>query len=310
VRYKIPFVLRLEASGKRISALQGGENVNDSVSSVIHRERNSMEKLNKAERHARGLFKTQRWYNTRWRVCLHLEDKLRRLARETRKYRFTRVGKSGLVSFVSFEDFSKDTNTACLAAYLAARMGRRSIFTSGKQDRAFDRMSAMLLARCERYKFTTRWDVLAQIMPDPLVIRRLSDEQRGILLGQWWAILADMASLLHEISSLGGVDLKTMVVTRGVDSTTWNTTASGWDQARAHWLSLVHALGLETILDEICPGKVMRLMAADVVQWHKATNDAALTRVSGQSFRSHGKSSRARQNAPDRPSSTPATSPA
>jgi hypothetical protein len=27
VRYKIPFVLRLEASGKRISALQGGENV-------------------------------------------------------------------------------------------------------------------------------------------------------------------------------------------------------------------------------------------------------------------------------------------
>ena len=63
-----------------------------------------------------------------------------------------------------------------------------------------------------------------------------------------------------------------MIVQRGNDSTTWNNTAGAWNKARDHWMNLIYALGLDTILNEICFGKVMRLMAADVVSWHYATN--------------------------------------
>lgn len=59
-----------------------------------------------------------------------------------------------------------------------------------------------------------------------------------------------------------------MIVKRGDDSSTWNQTANAWNEARRHWLALIHALELEALLDEMCPGKVLRLMAADVAAWH------------------------------------------
>ncbi len=44
--------------------------------------------------------------------------------------------------------------------------------------------------------------------------------------------------------------------------------AGAWNRARDHWVALAYALGMDAILEELCPGKVLRLMAADVVAWH------------------------------------------
>jgi hypothetical protein len=36
-------------------------------------------------------------------------------------------------------------------------------------------------------------------------------------------------------------------------------------------MNLIYSLGMEYILEEICFGKVLRLMAADVVAWHRSS---------------------------------------
>lgn len=46
--------------------------------------------------------------------------------------------------------------------------------------------------------------------------------------------------------------------------------AGAWNKARDNWINLLYALGLEFVLEEVCPGKVLRLMAADVVAWHRS----------------------------------------
>lgn len=97
---------------------------------------------------------------------------------------------------------------------------------------------------------------------------RLSDAEKGELLGTWYAVLGDIAGLLREIWESSEFRRETMVVKRGNDSTTWNNTASAWNKARSAWIALLYAMGMDSVLDAICPGKVLRLMAADVVAWH------------------------------------------
>lgn len=240
------------------------------LSAVVHKTFGSRRKMNREERARMGLFKCQRWYNKRFRILVHLEDKLRRLAWETRKYAFTRIGKSALATRIALHDLAGDLDTACFVAYLSARMSLRSTFTNGAQERAYDEVAHMLFARCERSE-TARWDVIAHVMPDAAVLRRLYDEDRGKLLGGWWAILVDMADMLHEVAKTTRFDRAAMVVSRGADSSTWNQVAGGWNKAREHWIALLHALGMESMLDAVCPGKVMRLMAADVAAWHRAS---------------------------------------
>lgn len=65
-----------------------------------------------------------------------------------------------------------------------------------------------------------------------------------------------------------------MIVARGNDSSTWNESAGAWNKARESWISLLHALGMEGLLDTMLPGKVMRLMAADVAAWHRVSGGA------------------------------------
>jgi hypothetical protein len=59
-------------------------------------------------------------------------------------------------------------------------------------------------------------------------------------------------------------------VRRGNDSTTWNVTAGAWNKLRSGWFSLLFSLGFEDWIERMCPGKVLRLMAADVAWWHRA----------------------------------------
>ena len=35
-------------------------------------------------------------------------------------------------------------------------------------------------------------------------------------------------------------------------------------------MALLYALDMDEVLDQMCPGKVLRLMAADVAFWHRA----------------------------------------
>lgn len=58
---------------------------------------------------------------------------------------------------------------------------------------------------------------------------------------------------------------------RGNDSTTWNVTAGAWNKLRDGWFSLMFDLGIVDAVERMCPGKVMRLMAADVAWWHRAS---------------------------------------
>ncbi len=228
------------------------------------------DRLNRTARREGGLDLSRRRYNKLFRLLTRMESKLQTLIREIKKYEFTRIGKSGLAHQITWEDFSADVNTACFIAYYTARCNLRSEFTIYGQQRPYDEIADMLFQRCKAQP-TTRWWAIAHVYPHDDVLVHLSDEQKGELLGKWFSILQDIAALLEEIWQTSNIKRETMVVQRGNDSTTWNNTASAWNKARDHWMSLVYALGMEELLQTICFGKVLRLMAADVVAWHLST---------------------------------------
>jgi hypothetical protein len=94
------------------------------------------------------------------------------------------------------------------------------------------------------------------------------------LLGRAFGVLEEMAGLLAAPWARLPVDRATLIVRRGSDSSTWNLVAGGWNRAREHWISLLYAMHLDRVLDSICPGKVLRLMAADVARWHQLSGGA------------------------------------
>lgn len=267
------------------------ENFIIEVSSIINKRVGNnnfvTDRLNKSQREELGLDISKRNYNKKWRLLKRLEKKLLKFQRELRKIEFQKISKHGIVHHLSFEDFYQDKNTACFIAYYNARCNMRSVFTNQSQTRAFDEISNMLFKRCngERIKSSgflsrkkieqktnpTNWLAIAHIYSSNEVLKNLTDEQKGQLLGKWTTIIQDIANLLDEIWNKSSFNRKTMIVQRGNDSTTWNNTAGAWNKARDNWMNLIYSLGMDYILDEICFGKVMRLMAADVVAWHHAS---------------------------------------
>lgn len=222
----------------------------------------------KRQRRALGIWKNARWYNKRVRLLATIRRKATRYAWNCRRYDYTRAANSALAVSISRDDLLADLDTACFVAYMSARMSLRSTFTNGSQVRAFDEIAEMLLARCERSS-TARFDVIACVLPDARVLARLTPEQVGGLLGRCWTLMSGMADMLADVyAQTTGFDLATMVVARGQDSSTWNAVAGGWNVIRSQWLSLLYALGADEMLRYACPGKVMRLMAADVARWH------------------------------------------
>ncbi|WP_394847376.1 hypothetical protein LZC95_07915 [Pendulispora brunnea] len=231
------------------------------------------DRLNRGARRDAGLpteIAKKRQYNKRWRFLKRLEAKIGRMVRNQRKYDFTRYSKSALATKLAREDLARDLPTACFVAYLASRMSVRSLFTNTAQERAFDEVSAVLY-RIAAASPTANWWAMAHVYPDPRVLEHLSEEMKGRLLGSWFAILRDVADLLEETWRTSTVDRATLVVRRGNDSSTWNQTAGAWNKAREHWISLLHSMGMSRLLDDMCPGKVLRFMAADVAAWHRAS---------------------------------------
>lgn len=231
------------------------------------------DRLNRAERREFALtYKGHRAYNKRFRLLCRMEKKVATLQREIQKYRMSRIAKSGLAFDIPEKAFKAHLPTAIFVAYLSARASRRSVFTNQSQSRAFDVVAEVLLKKLKRCP-STRWDLVALVHPTAETMKHLKPRQKGLLLARVWEEMRAAAGLLEPLSrDQENVNLQTMIVRRGVDSTTWNNTAGAWNNLRMSWITLVCDLGLEDLLDRgLCPGKVMRLMAADVARWHKSS---------------------------------------
>jgi hypothetical protein len=245
------------------------------VSPLIHKDvgQNDFRKdrLNKDLRKLAGMDISKRNYNKKWRLLKRIEIRLQKFIQESKKIEFQKISKHGLSHTISFEDFSADMNTACFIAYFNARSNMRSTFTNQSQDKPFDEICDMLFNRCKQNPEGTNWSAISYIYSSREVLLHLTDEQKGNLLGKWTIILEEISGFLETLWNENDIYRKTMAVKRGNDSTTWNNTAGAWNKARDSWMNMIYALGLDSVLDDLCFGKVMRLMAADVIAWHLST---------------------------------------
>lgn len=234
------------------------------------RARFDTDRLDRAARRDAGLTLSRRRYDKLFRLAGRLEAKARRMQRQEENLGLVLVGKSALAPRLSIDDFAGHIPSAAFVAYLSARMKLRSEFTIAGQQKPFDEFAAALLTRCERDRKTSWW-AIAHIFPRADVLARLTDEQRGRLLGQWFDILSVTAERLAETWERSQIDLETMIVRRGNDSSTWNLLAGAFNRARDHWIALIEAMDADALFDAMMPGKVLRLMAADVAAWHRLT---------------------------------------
>jgi len=209
-------------------------------------------------------------YNKRFRLLSRMADHLDVYRKEKRLVSYRLAGKVGLVADLEFDEFRSDPWTAAFVAYYAARKARRSVFTNAAQERPFDDLCAALLRNCENR--SVNWEVIARVFPDPAILQRLDDEALGRLLGHWLLYLRDLAEDLDKIWRTSDINLETMVVKRGNDSSTWNLSAQAWNSARTGWLAFTQAMGAENIIEKFLPGKVLRLIAGDVAAWHASTS--------------------------------------
>jgi hypothetical protein len=260
--------------GQKISASSlTGDAVARSLSECIHRRDGAanffVDRLNGEERAAAGLTLSRRRYNKLFRLAGRIEAKNAEVKKEARKRQLTLIGKSMLACDIAPGDFADKPFTACFIAYFTARSKLRSEATLSGQQKPFDQLSAALLDACAKHE-DANWFAIARVFPRDDVLKRLSDDQKGALLGRWYGILVETAALLEAAFQDSGIDLDTMIVRRGNDSTTWNVFAAAWNRARDHWMALVAALGMSQVFEALLPGKCLRLMAGDVAAWHAA----------------------------------------
>ncbi len=245
-------------------------------------------RLNKEQREAEGIELSKRQYNKLWRMTVRLEEKLERYERSRRYLSLQQIAKNGLVREITRKDFMQDANTACFVAYMTARLNLRSEFTIDGQQQPFDNVCEMLLMRCmgqtvirkatwfgskklsQEGQPTAGWLAIAHVYPSRRVLDHLPEHDLGYLMGRWTALLQEIARELGRLWETNDIDRKTMIVQRGNNSSAWNAAAGAWNKAREHWIDLLYATGQEGLLDDLCFGKVLRLMAGDVAFWHQS----------------------------------------
>jgi hypothetical protein len=231
------------------------------------------DRMNREARRAAGLGElSKRQYNKRFRLLARMERKAVKLAREWTKSGLLQVAKSRLACRLQMGDLNGDLDTAAFVAYLTATLNRRSVFTVGPEESAYDEIAALLLDRVKRSAAASWWAV-AHVLPDADVVSRLDDEHKGRLPGMWHAALVSAAGILKGVDAAGPVNRRTMVVRRGNDSSTWNAAAGAWNKTREGYVAVLYALGADEVWERQCPGKVPRLMAGDVTAWHLAKGD-------------------------------------
>lgn len=228
-----------------------------------------LDRISKAQRLDRDIGISRRQYNKRFRLACRMEAKRGWVLHEQLKRSLTLASKSRLASRLRPEQLSH-AETASFIAYYVARCNLRSVFTNGTQTRPYDEICETLMTRC-RQSADTNWFAIAHVLPDEDVLARLDAGAKGQLLGQYFGLMEQAADLLSSVWAESNLDRETMVVHRGNDSTTWNVTTGAWNKLRSGWFSLLFSLGLQEWVEACCPGKVLRLMAADVAAWHRAS---------------------------------------
>lgn len=228
------------------------------------------DRLNGEARLKAGLTLSRRRYDKLFRLAGRLERRARCLQREEEKFDLILVSKAALAPRLTVDDFAGNVPSAAFVSYYAARMKLRSEFTIGGQQRPFDDFAALLLGLCEKSESASWW-AIAHVFPRADVLARLTDDQKGRLLGQWFDILQVAAERLGEAQAKTNIDMETMIVRRGNDSSTWNLLAGAFNRAREQWIALLESMGTDAMLDSMMPGKVLRLMAGDVAAWHRST---------------------------------------
>jgi hypothetical protein len=226
------------------------------------------DRLDREERAAAGIDVSKRQYNRRFRALRRLEAKAGTLRREQHKRRLTLIGRSGFASRITLERFRSDPAAAYFVAYYVARRNLRREFSLSGRGHAFDEIAQMLLRRCED---GSDWPMISWVYTNAQVLARLTGTERGRLLGMWSTAMRECADHLEEVWERSDFDREDMIVYRGDDSTTWNLLAQAYNTARLSWLECLLATGALHLLDVSCPGKVMRLMAYDLVRWRRST---------------------------------------
>jgi hypothetical protein len=226
-------------------------------------------RLTAQQRREQGLDISRRKYNRLFRFVVRLEEKVEQLDRNWKKYEYVRLGKTKLLTRLSFDEFASDLPTACFLAYFAARCNLRTRFTIEGQTKPFDKICESLFEICLQSK-TTNWWAIAHLWPEDRVLEQLNDEQKGRLLGMFFHELQNVSELLRDTWERSNINRETMVVRRGNDSSTWNAAAVAWNRSRDGWISLLHSMNADAVLDAICPGKVLVLVAGDLAWMHSA----------------------------------------
>jgi hypothetical protein len=236
------------------------------------------------------------------RHLIRTQAAAKKLGRQILLRQLLMVSTSGLSATTSVEQMRDDPDAACFVAYFTAMRKRRREFSLDGRDNSFDEVTEMLMQRCE-LRPGTDWAMIARAYPHPKVMARVDDVQRGHLIGEWSMWMQVAAGLLKELyeawptrdiepvvpdsmwrdrpdlmptrEARGGrtvrvVDLNNMVVRPGVDSSTWNRVAGAYNTARHGWINALDSAGALDLLEVACPGKAMRLMAADLHHWHLA----------------------------------------
>ncbi|MCA9548113.1 MAG: hypothetical protein KC613_27100, partial [Myxococcales bacterium] len=219
-----------------------------------------------ARAHREGPHASKKAFNKRFRLVIRLAEKVETFARVQRMKALAQVAKTRLAARLPQADFVADADAAAFIAWQTARLARRSVFTWGQQERAFDQVAEHLF---QRLGAGAPWFAVAHVHPVPEVLARLNDGEKGRLLGAWFDVMHDAAGVLQGLADTGRYDLRRYVVRRGNDSSSWNEAAGAFNAARDGWLNAAHALGLFALLDALLPPKALRLMAADVVFMHR-----------------------------------------
>jgi hypothetical protein len=220
------------------------------------------------------LYRGHRAFNKRFRALRRLEDLIHRRRDAGERRYLARVAKSGLSDLLDQRlFFSLDSGTAYFLAYLVARQNRRSVFTFGPQDRAYDEVADYLFKRLDG---NACWRAIAWVYPRPEVLAKMTTAEVATAMGTWYNVMVRAARVLRLLADRGGLDLERLVVRRGNDSSSWNDAAGAFNRARESWLNCVYALGAEDLLENFLPGKALRLMAADVVRGHEVLGSGGL----------------------------------
>lgn len=205
-------------------------------------------------------------YNKRVRLVLRMADKAKRIEDAALLFRMEQTAKTKLAYQLVKEDVTHPATLAFIA-YFVSRLGVRSAFTNTSQKRAFDEVSDILMEKCKE-DYHTNWFQIAHVYQGEGVLNKLTDAQKGELLGKFYEVMVLASTFLKELDDNSIIDHQNLVVQRGNDSSTWNAAAGAFNKARDAWIAMLYEMGREDLLDAICPGKALRLMAADVVRWH------------------------------------------